>query len=48
MIQNPPGESSAERTNPDDVNASMTPVGTDPNFGVYTVRLPQGLICVGP
>jgi hypothetical protein len=43
--QKPPGESSVEQTKPADPNASMTPVGVDPKFQVYTVRLPQGLIC---
>ena len=43
--QKPPGESSVEQTKPADHNASMTPVGVDPKFQVYTVRLPQGLLC---
>ena len=41
----PPGESSVEQSKPDDATASMTPVGVDAQFQVYTVRLPQGLIC---
>jgi Domain of unknown function (DUF4157) len=43
--QKPPGESSVEQTKPADPDASMTPVGVDQKFQVYTVRLPQGMIC---
>lgn len=41
----PPEKSSVEQGNPDDPSASMTPIGVDPEFQVYTVRLPQGLLC---
>lgn len=39
----PPKESSVEQTNK--VGQSLTPVGKDPTYEVYTVMLPQGILC---